>query len=88
MPTVELAIAAGVVVGIFLLWKFVPCAVARIVTAILLLPILLFCCFGFAGTFEPMDRWLQITGRVVYLVVALSCLAGIVWLALPRTRNH
>jgi hypothetical protein len=52
-----------------------------IVTAILLLPIVAFCVFGFMATFEPTDRpEVFIAFRIGYGVVGIACLAGVVGL--------
>ena len=55
--------------------------VIRMVAMLLLVAFLLFCVFGFMATFEPMDRSVQITWRIVYGVAGASALAGIVRLA-------
>lgn len=55
--------------------------VIRMVAMLLLVAFLLFCVFGFMATFEPMDRSVRITWRIVYGVAGASALAGIVRLA-------
>lgn len=55
--------------------------VIRIVAMLLLVAFLLFCVYGFMTTFEPMDRSVQITWRIVYGVAGASAFAGIVRLA-------
>ena len=53
----------------------------RMAAILPLIAVLLFCVFGFMATFEPMDRSVQITWRIVYGVAGASALAGIVRLA-------
>ena len=42
--------------------------------------VLLFCCFGFMATFEPLDRSVQMTWRGVYAVVGFLSVTGLVLL--------
>lgn len=57
--------------------------VARIVLALLMVPPALFCLFGFAATFEPMDVATQWTFRIGYAVVgvvlAVTSLLLLIW---------
>lgn len=53
----------------------------RMVAILLLIAVLLFCVYGFLTTFEPLDRSVQITWRIVYGVAGAFALAGIVRLA-------
>ena len=50
---------------------------------------LLFFCFGFLSTFEPIEQSVQITWRIVYGIAALLAVAGLILLSLPRRKaNH
>ena len=51
---------------------------ARILVSVFCLAVLLFCCFGFLATFEPLDRSVQITFRLVYGFVGFLAVLGIV----------
>lgn len=80
MPVIVFIVVAGAVLALLLPWVFGPQAVARVIAAVLLLLVLLFCIYGFMATFEPLDRSVQLASRVVYAAIGISCLAGEVWL--------
>lgn len=84
MPVAVLIVVAVAALALLFVWLIGPRAVARVIAAVLLLLILLFCIYGFMATFEPLDRSVQLTFRVVYAVLGTSCLAGVVWLLRPR----
>ena len=56
----------------------------RWVVAILCLPIGAFCVFGFLATFEPGS---PLAFRIIYVVLAALCLAGLICPFLPRRRS-
>lgn len=84
MPVAVLIVVAVAALAPLLLWIYGPRAVARVVAAVLLLLVFLFCIYGFMATFEPLDRSVQLAFRVVYAVLGTSCLAGGVWLLRPN----
>ena len=49
---------------------------ARGVSLLLLLIVLLFCIYGFAATAEPMDRSVRMTWRSIYIALGILCVAG------------
>ena len=57
---------------------------AQIVLGLLLFPAALFCVYGFAATFEPMDAIRQWTFRIGYVVVGLGLVAAILFLFFRR----
>jgi len=61
--------------------------VMRILLAVVLVPVLLFCVFGLLATFEPLDRTVQLTWRALYVVAGAGCLGAIVWLLMPPRRG-
>lgn len=58
---------------------------ARVLLAILLLPVAAFCLFGFVATFEPLDLVTQWTFRIGYAVLGISAVASIARLSRGRT---
>ncbi len=52
-------------------------------TALLLLGVTAFCVFGFMATFEPLDASIQLTWRIVYGMVGITCLGLTVALLRP-----
>ena len=56
----------------------------RVLIAVLLVLVMLFCIYGFMATYEPLPRNVQITWRLVYGGLIAACLGGIVWQAIPR----
>jgi len=56
----------------------------RLLLSAVCIGVLLFCCFGFMATFEPLDRSVQITWRVVYSVAGALAVTGVVLLNRPR----
>lgn len=59
---------------------------ARLLSSAVCIGVLLFCCFGFLATFEPLDRSIQITWRVIYSVGGIVSLTGIMLLNRPRRK--
>jgi hypothetical protein len=57
---------------------------AQIVLALLLVPPALFCVYGFATTFEPMDGVKQWTFRISYVAVGLGLAVAILFLLFRR----
>ena len=57
---------------------------AQIVLALLLLPPALFCVFGFAATFEPMEAVKQWTFRIGYVATGLGLAVAILFLLFRR----
>ena len=55
-----------------------------ILVVVVLLPVILFCIYGFMATYEPLPRGTQITWRLVYGGLIAACLAGIIWQAMPK----
>ena len=55
--------------------------VIRMAALLLLVVVFLFCIFGFLATFEPLDRSVQLTWRIVYVVAGAGALAGLVRMA-------
>ena len=55
--------------------------IVRILLALILLPITLFCAYGVLATFEPPGH---VPLRITYGLIGLACLVGVVWIALPR----
>ena len=53
----------------------------RMAALLLLVVVFLFCIFGFLATFEPLDRSVQLTWRIVYVVAGAGALAGLVRMA-------
>jgi hypothetical protein len=60
----------------------------RVLAAVCLLPVVLFCGFGFLATFEPLDPSIQMTWRVIYGLIAASCLGAIARLSFARRRGN
>ena len=58
----------------------------RLLLSSVCIGVLLFCGFGFLATFEPLDRSVQITWRVVYSVVGILAVTGAVLLNRPRRK--
>lgn len=52
------------------------------------LGVLLFCCFGFMATFEPLERSVQMAWRVVYGTVGIVAVTGLVLLNRPRRKAN
>jgi len=53
--------------------------IVAIIGSLILLPVVAFCLFGFAATFEPTDRTVEFMAfRTGYAVIGLGCLAGVV----------
>ena len=59
-------------------------AALRGLLALGLVPVILFCCFGFMATFEPLEPAVQTTWRVIYSAIAVSSIAAIARLALAK----
>ena len=51
----------------------------RVVFSVICVCVLLFCCFGFLATFEPLDHAVQLTWRLIYGAVGVVAVAGIVF---------
>ena len=60
---------------------------ARIAVLVLLIPVILFCIYGFWTTFEPFDHAIQIRARIGYGGIGLVCSAAVVWLLVRRNKN-
>lgn len=58
----------------------------RFVLVLFLIPIILFCVFGFWATFEPLDTAIQIRARIGYGGIALTGSAAVVWLLARRDK--
>lgn len=58
--------------------------VVRLLLSLGCIGVLLFCCFGFLATFEPLARSVQLTWRAVYSAVAILAVTGVVLLCRPR----
>ncbi len=52
----------------------------RYIAALSLVAVLLFCIFGFAATFEPMDRSAQLIWRWIYGLAGVLSILGTLWL--------
>lgn len=59
----------------------------RIILALVLIAVLLFCAYGFLATFEPLERSVQITWRIVYGGVGSACIGGAAWLVFAKRRE-
>ena len=57
--------------------------------SLILAGILLFSIFGFLATYEPLDRSVQLTWRMIYGIAGVLCIAGLVlvWKFLGRKKN-
>jgi hypothetical protein len=91
MPFV--AIVPVLLVGLALLGTLLACAFApqlpavlRVFAAVCFVPVILFCCFGFMATFEPLEPAVQMTWRVIYSLMAVSCIGAIARLAFAKKR--
>jgi hypothetical protein len=62
--------------------------VLRLLLSLLLAAILLFYLFGFIATFEPLDRSIQVTWRIVYSVIGLACIGGFILIWLRWNTKH
>jgi len=53
----------------------------KLLLSLVLAGVLFFCVFGFMATYEPLDRSVQITWRLVYGIVGVACIVGffLVW---------
>ena len=60
--------------------------VVRLLLSVLCAGVLLFCCYGFLCTFEPLDRSVQMTWRVIYCAVGILSVTGVVLLNRPRRK--
>lgn len=60
--------------------KFWIVILVRIPLSVICVGIMLFSCFGFLCTFEPMDRSVQITWRLIYALSLILSGAGLVLL--------
>jgi hypothetical protein len=60
---------------------------ASILIALLLAALLPVCVFGFMATYEPMDRNVQLTWRIVYTTVGVLCVAGFAALIVAARRR-
>ena len=85
VPVLMLSLAF---VGTLLACIFAPRLpmVLRGLVAACLVPVVLFCCFGFMATFEPLEPAVQMTWRAIYSLIAVSCLGAIARLTFARKR--
>ena len=60
----------------------------RLLLSALCVCVLLFCCFGFMATFEPLERSVQIKFRVIYSVIGMLAVAGAFLLNRPRRKKE
>lgn len=85
------AICLATVVGTIVAAFFLRSYVVQIVVAVLLLPLILFCLFGFAATFEPMPPRTQWVFRIGYAAVGFGLTVTVVALLIKRpvkSSNH
>jgi hypothetical protein len=62
--------------------------VLRLLLSLVLAAILVFCFFGFLATFEPLDRSVQVTWRVVYGIIGIACVGGFILIWLRWNTKH
>lgn len=62
--------------------------IRRVLIAVLLVFVMLFCVYGFMATYEPLPRNVQITWRIVYGGLIAACLGGITRQVFPRRPKH
>ncbi len=89
IPVVSVLLLSLAFLGTLLACVFAPRLpiVLRVFVAVCLIPVTLFCCFGFLATFEPLDPAIQMTWRVIYGLIAVSCLGAIARLGLAKKRS-
>jgi hypothetical protein len=82
------AVALVVFAGAVLLAVFAPRlpGTVRAFAAVALVPLLLFCGFGFLATFEPLPADVQLTWRVVYSALGIGSLIALTRLAFARKK--
>lgn len=86
---IVMPIAIAILVGAFSVVVFASRlgTISRVIAALVLVLLWLFCVYGFAATFEPLDRDVQITWRILYSAVGLACLVGVARLMLAGKRS-
>jgi hypothetical protein len=52
----------------------------RLLRSLILVGILSFCVFGFMATYEPLDRSVQLTWRLIYGIAGVACIGGLIFI--------
>jgi hypothetical protein len=55
---------------------------------VILLGIAAFCAFGFAATFEPLERSQRLMWRTAYGIIGVAATGGVVWALVKRRRTR